>query len=120
MQLGGLQAKTGIDSTEQQDGENNGKVSHQGPDLQRGKEEASVSSGLLKTQSLGGNGENGQGLCSEVSRPGSATSGVSTIFPSLSFPSCKMQVMIAPTLEAQVEGGSLENLGDFGQSGSSC
>lgn len=39
MQLGGFQAKTGIDSTEHQDGENNGKVSHQGPDLQTGDEQ---------------------------------------------------------------------------------
>ena len=34
MQLGGLQAKTGVDATKQQDGENNGEVSYQGPDLQ--------------------------------------------------------------------------------------
>lgn len=35
MQLGGFQPETGIDSTEQQDGEDNGKVSYQGPDLQK-------------------------------------------------------------------------------------
>lgn len=59
MQLGGLQAKTGIDSTKQQDGENNGKVSHQGPDLQRGKEGVSVAPGLLEDSVLGGNEEQG-------------------------------------------------------------
>lgn len=48
MQLGGLQAETGIDSTEQQDGENNGKVGHQRPDLQRGEEQVSVAPGLLE------------------------------------------------------------------------
>lgn len=37
VQLGGCQAETGIDSTEQQDGEDNGKVSDQGPDLQKGE-----------------------------------------------------------------------------------
>lgn len=42
MQLGGLQAKTGIDATKQQDGENNGEVSHQGPDLRSGEEGVSV------------------------------------------------------------------------------
>lgn len=36
MQLGGRQAEAGIDSTEQQDGEDNGKVGYQGPDLQEG------------------------------------------------------------------------------------
>lgn len=33
MQLGSLQLKTGIYSTEEQDGEDNGKISNQGPDL---------------------------------------------------------------------------------------
>lgn len=35
MQFGGFQPETGIDSTEHQDGEDNGKVSYQGPDLQK-------------------------------------------------------------------------------------
>ena len=36
MQLGGCQTKTGINSTEEQDGEDNGKVCYQSPDLQKG------------------------------------------------------------------------------------
>lgn len=61
MQLGGFQAKTGIDSTEQQDGENNGKVSHQGPDLQKGDEQLSrAPPSSRQTQSLGSKDESGQ------------------------------------------------------------
>lgn len=35
MQFGSLQAETGINSAEQQDGKDNGEISHQCPDLQR-------------------------------------------------------------------------------------
>lgn len=38
VQFGGFQPETGIDSTEQQDGEDNGKVSYQGPDLQKNEQ----------------------------------------------------------------------------------
>lgn len=42
VKLGGFQPKTGIDSTEQQDGEDDGKVSYQGPDLQKDEQVSEV------------------------------------------------------------------------------
>lgn len=42
MKLGGFQPETGIDSTEQQDREDNGKVSYQGPDLQKDEQVSEV------------------------------------------------------------------------------
>lgn len=35
MQFGSIQSQTGIYSTEEQDGEDNGKISNQGPDLKK-------------------------------------------------------------------------------------
>lgn len=58
MQLGGFQPETGIDSTEQQDGEDNGKVSYQGPDLQKDEQVIDITHppavGLVPRQQRGG------------------------------------------------------------------
>lgn len=42
VKLGGFQPETGIDSTEQHDGEDNGKISYQGPDLQKDEQVSEV------------------------------------------------------------------------------
>lgn len=45
VQLGGFQPETGIDSAEQQDGEDNGKVSYEGPDLQKDEQVSKAPTG---------------------------------------------------------------------------